>query len=72
MTLSFVFQAFQIANLIREYCEVLAGPKQQEEAQRQQKAVGNRKRTTSGTSANGSRPVSILHKSVPIIDPQPG
>ncbi|XP_052123144.1 myosin-I heavy chain isoform X1 [Frankliniella occidentalis] len=69
-------QAFQIANLIREYCEVLSGPQdvkrqqlQQQQLQAHQQTM-NRRRAAGGQSAN-SRPVSILHKNTPIIEPQP-
>nr|CAD7573660.1 unnamed protein product [Timema californicum] len=55
-------QAFQIANLIREYTEVLQSPKQI----RHNRDVNPKKKIISQ-----SRPVSILHKPVPIIDGTP-
>lgn len=68
----FLFQAFQIANLIREYCEVLAGPQQDVKRQHQQvhQQTLNRKRSTNAQNGN-SRPASILHKNAAIIEPQP-
>ncbi|XP_049959838.1 myosin-I heavy chain [Schistocerca serialis cubense] len=51
-------QAFQIANLIREYTEVLHSP---QEVQLRGENVNRKSRVS-------SRPVSILHKSVPSID----
>ncbi|GFG30755.1 hypothetical protein Cfor_00160, partial [Coptotermes formosanus] len=52
-------QAFQIANLIREYTEVLQQSPQQ---------VRRRDNNAKKRSGNTSRPVSILHKPVPVID----
>jgi hypothetical protein len=52
-------QAFQIANLIREYTEVLQQSPQQ---------VRRRDNNTKKRSGNTSRPVSILHKPMPVID----
>ncbi|XP_046687918.1 unconventional myosin-VIIa isoform X2 [Homalodisca vitripennis] len=53
-------QAFQIANLIREYTEVLQSPHE----------VRKREGKKKGNNAN-TRPVSILHKPAPVIEPQP-
>lgn len=55
-----LFQAFQIANLIREYTEVLQSP--HEVRKREGKKRGNNGNT---------RPVSILHKPAPVMEPQP-
>lgn len=55
-------QAFQIANLIREYTEVLQSP---HEVRRRE--VSTKKRAGNGNN----RPVSILHKPAPVIEPQP-
>lgn len=54
-------QAFQVANLIREYTEVLQSP------QAFKKREGGRKNGMNGSS---SRPVSILHKPAPTIEMQ--
>ncbi|KAI5741571.1 hypothetical protein M8J76_014958 [Diaphorina citri] len=50
-------QAFQIANLIREYTEVLQSP--------------NEVRKRDNSKGNTNRPLSILHKPAPVIEPQP-
>lgn len=57
------FQALQIANLIREYTEVL----------QKAPATANdvRRRETKKTGQNSNRPVSILHKPIPAIDQTP-
>lgn len=49
------FQAFQIANLVKEYTEVLQGAP---------KEVKKRENKRNGSA----RPVSILHKPVPVIE----
>ncbi|KAL1129897.1 hypothetical protein AAG570_012841 [Ranatra chinensis] len=54
-------QAFQIANLIREYTEVLQSPHEI-----RKREVNGKKRVN-----NNNRPVSILHKPAPVIEPQP-
>jgi hypothetical protein len=59
MSIMVLFQAFQIANLIREYTEVLQQSPQQ---------VRRRDNNAKKRSGNTSRPVSILHKPVPVID----
>lgn len=53
-----ILQAFQVANLVKEYTEVLqAAPKEKEVVRRRE------------NKRNGSaRPVSILHKPVPVIE----
>ncbi|KAL1461041.1 hypothetical protein WDU94_012973 [Cyamophila willieti] len=56
-------QAFQIANLIREYTEVL----QSQGADTQQV----RRRDNAQRGGNSNRPLSILHKPAPVIEPQP-
>ncbi|XP_039281618.1 myosin-VIIa [Nilaparvata lugens] len=53
-------QAFQVANLIREYTQVLQSPHSV-----QRRDVSAKKR-----NANAARPVSILHKPAPVIEPQ--
>ncbi|XP_050438351.1 myosin-I heavy chain isoform X1 [Adelges cooleyi] len=55
-------QAFQVANLIREYTEVLQSPQGLKK-----RDGGGRK---SGINGSSSRPVSILHKPVPAIEMQ--
>ncbi|XP_025423592.1 myosin-I heavy chain isoform X3 [Sipha flava] len=54
-------QAFQVANLIREYTEVLQSP------QSFKKRESGRK---NGMNGSNSRPVSILHKPAPAIEMQ--
>ncbi|KAL4135651.1 hypothetical protein QTP88_007249 [Uroleucon formosanum] len=56
-------QAFQVANLIREYTEVLQSP----QAFKKREGGGGRKNGLNGSS---SRPVSILHKPAPAIELQ--
>lgn len=58
-------QAFQVANLIREYTEVLQSP--QTFKKREGGGGGGRKNGLNGSS---SRPVSILHKPAPAIELQ--
>lgn len=53
-------KAFQIANLIREYTEVLQSPHEV------RKREGKKK-----SNAGNARPVSILHKPAPVIEQQP-
>ncbi|XP_050531110.1 myosin-I heavy chain isoform X2 [Daktulosphaira vitifoliae] len=55
-------QAFQVANLIKEYTEVLQSPQGLKKRE-----GGGRK---NGVNGSNSRPVSILHKPVPTIEMQ--
>uniref|UniRef100_A0A2H8TYF3 Pleckstrin y domain-containing family H member 1 n=1 Tax=Melanaphis sacchari TaxID=742174 RepID=A0A2H8TYF3_9HEMI len=57
-------QAFQVANLIREYTEVLQSP---QAFKKREGGGGGRKNGMNGSS---SRPVSILHKPAPAIELQ--
>jgi len=79
----FILQAHQIANLIREYMEVLQSPPeiprrdstlaQQLAAQQQQQQQQHQQPPASlPTSAGGrkSRPASMLHRGAPVIQSQ--
>ncbi|XP_063222592.1 myosin-I heavy chain isoform X2 [Bacillus rossius redtenbacheri] len=58
-------QAFQIANLIREYTEVLQTPQQPRHGREAEDVVRRH------TGQPQSRPTSILHKPMPLIDGTP-
>ncbi|KAK6638774.1 hypothetical protein RUM43_007042 [Polyplax serrata] len=55
-------QAFQIANLIKEYCEVLQGGCENKELLRRKESQQHQQQRFS------SRPISILHKPAPVIE----
>lgn len=78
----YCFQAHQIANLIREYMEVLQSPPeiprrdstmaQQLAAQQQQQQYQQppASLTTSAAGGRKSRPASMLHRGAPVIQSQ--